>query len=80
MDMNTLETFLGWCLVVNIGVLLIWALAMLTGDWAMRLQTGVSKLDLGQVRALNFQLMGQFKLLIFIFNLAPWLALVIMGD
>lgn len=78
MDLQTLQTFLGWCLVLNYGILLGWAAATLSGDWVDRIHMRITGLDRDTVKALHFRLMGEFKLLVFVFNLAPWLALVIM--
>lgn len=79
MTMEILKTFLGWCLVINYGVLIFWAIVLMTGDWATRLHSGMLRVDEARVREMHYLLMGQYKLLIFIFNLAPWVALWLMA-
>ncbi len=37
-------------------------------------------IDESVVSATHFNLMGVFKMMVFVFVLAPWLALVIMGN
>ena len=81
MDLDTLQTFLGWCLVLNYAVLFIWyAIYQGANRWVVGLHARMFDLDEAVVRKDHFFLMGQFKMLVFVFVLAPWLALVIMGN
>ena len=76
MDAATLHSFFGWCTVINYGVLLFWWIAYVaSGGAVVRLHAGMFKLEEEKVRALHFQLMGAYKILIFIFCLAPWIAM-----
>lgn len=81
MDLDTLQTFLGWSLVINYGLLIIWFLIY---SGARNLVVGIHArmfhIDEAVVSATHFRLMGLFKMLIFVFVLTPWLALVIMGN
>lgn len=80
MDLDTLKTFLGWSLVLNYGVLVIWmGFLMVARDWVVGIHSRMFDLEAAQVRAYHFQLAGIYKMMIFVFNLAPWLALLIMG-
>ncbi len=80
MTIAELTEFLGWILVINIAVLLI-ASFMLTAMRGMLLQIhgkmlGLSEDDL--LRAYT-QYLAQYKIAVFVFNLAPYLALKLMG-
>lgn len=70
---------LGWCMVVNFGVLLIWIIARAVAPNLMyrtqRLVTSISQEDFDRTM---YTLMGQFKLAIILFNLAPYVALRIV--
>lgn len=80
MDLGQLQAFLGWCLVFNYGLLLLWFAGLqLTGDFVFRLHARMFDLEPSAVRAEHFHLMGQFKLIVMVFNLAPWLALIMLG-
>ncbi len=70
---------LGWCMVINFGLMLFWVLAI----WLMpnvvyrsqALFTSMSREDLDRTM---YRLIGQFKFAVIIFNLAPYLALRIV--
>lgn len=79
MDLNSLQSFLGWCIIINYAILLIWFAFLVTArDWLFGLHAGIFGVEKSVVQAEHFRLFGQFKLLIMIFNIAPWLALVIL--
>ena len=76
MNLEALQSFFGWCLVINYAVLLLWVLAYIAGGGAiMARQATLFRIDEDELRRLHCQLMGVFKILIMIFCLAPWLAL-----
>ncbi len=80
--MNSIETvreFLGWCSVINIGMLLL-STIMLTimRGWIIKIHakmTGVSEADLPRI---YLEFLGNYKMLIIILNLVPYIALRIM--
>ncbi len=80
MDIETLTTFLGWCTVLNLGFLTFGSILMMTmSDSMARLHCkmfGVSEADLPRI---YFQWMAQYKIAIFVLNLAPYVALKIMA-
>ncbi|MDX2503148.1 MAG: hypothetical protein QNL62_01535 [Gammaproteobacteria bacterium] len=81
--MNSIETvreFLGWCSVINVGMLLISTL-MLTvmRGWIVNIHasmTGVSKTELPRI---YLEFLGNYKMLIIVLNLVPYIALRIMA-
>lgn len=79
MDLAQIQTFLGWCIVINYALLLVWFAALLwTGSWVIGIHARIFGIEPATVRSEHFHLMGQFKLMIMIFNIAPWLALLLM--
>jgi hypothetical protein len=78
-SMETLAAFLGWCTLIN-SAMLFFASIMLA---AMR--PSISKIH-GRMFALEeadlsrayFQYLAQYKIMVFVFNLMPYLALRIM--
>ena len=80
--MNSLEAlkeFLGWCSVINIGILLASTamLGLMRGPIS-KIHTkmfGLSEVNLSSV---YFQYLGYYKILILVLNLVPYIALVIM--
>ena len=81
--MNSIETvreFLGWCSVINVGMLLISTL-MLTvmRGWIVNIHanmTGVSKAELPRI---YLEFLGNYKMLIIVLNLVPYIALRVMA-
>lgn len=79
MDLSELRTLLGWCIVINYALLLTWfVLLMGARDWLIGVQARIFELEPERVRRDQFHLFGQLKLLILVFNIAPWVALVIV--
>lgn len=82
-DMNTIEVireFLGWCSVINISVLVL-STIMLTimRSWIVSIHarmTGVDETDLPKI---YIEYLGNYKILIFVFNIVPYLALRLMA-
>lgn len=81
--MNSIESlteFMGWCSLINIGLLI------LTSVLILLLRRSISNIHgkmfgLGTSDVLNayFQYLAQYKIAIIVFNLAPYLALKLMA-
>lgn len=76
---DTLTTFLGWCSVINIAIFLF------TASILMTLRESISKIHskLFGLNSVNlpltyFQYLGNYKIAIFMFNVAPYIAMKIM--
>jgi hypothetical protein len=78
--MKFTAAFLGWCMVVNYGILLTWMIFLMSGRiWMYRVHNRWFNISDQEFGAAHYRLMGQFKLYIMIFNLAPYLALRIIA-
>ena len=71
-----IREFLGWCALLNIGVLLFSSLILvIAGPACKRIHSkmfGLSEADLSRA---YFQYLSQFKIAVIVFNLIPYLAL-----
>ena len=68
--------FLGWCSVINGGVLLLWWLSLtLAHDFIYRIHRQWFNLSMERFDAIHYALMGFFKLCIILFNIVPYVAL-----
>ena len=81
--MNTIEVireFLGWCSVINISILVL-STIMLTvlRSWIVSFHARTGGVDEVELPKIYFEYLGNYKILIFVFNLVPYLALRIMG-
>lgn len=80
MDIDTAREFLLWCLAINYGLLLLWMLAFVLGhDWMFRLHGRWFRLSREQFDLVHYAGMAALKLGVLLFNLAPWLALLIVA-
>jgi Family of unknown function (DUF6868) len=80
MTLETIRDALGWCSVINIGLLLFWWLWLMLGhDFIYRFHGKWFKLSEEKFDALHYSLIGIYKIGIFLFNLVPYFALRIVG-
>lgn len=80
MDITTITHVFGWMTLLNTG-LLIFATIMLwaMGGWAARIHGAMFVMAEIEVRSGYFDYLSRYKVLILVFNLAPYLALRIVG-
>lgn len=70
---------LAWCAVINIGLLLWWFLFFtLAHDWMYRFHSKWFNLPVDRFDAIHYAAMAAYKMGIWLFNLAPYLALRIV--
>jgi len=79
-SIETIREFLGWCSVINIGMLFI-STIMLTvmRSWVVKIHasmTGVSEAELPRI---YIEFLGNYKILIIVFNVVPYLSLMLMA-
>lgn len=79
MTMDQWTELLGWCLVINYGVLLASGLYLLVfREAGLRLHTRLFGLPESRIMEISFQYLAAYKLLLLVFNLTPWIALQII--
>lgn len=78
-SLETLAAFLGWCTLINMGMLILASLAMVSMRETMtKMHRSMFGLDDTDLARAYFQYLAQYKILVFVFNLMPYLALRIM--
>ncbi|MDP8217836.1 MAG: hypothetical protein P9M03_03820 [Candidatus Theseobacter exili] len=81
--MNSIETireFLGWCTLINIGLLILSSILIIAiRRTASRIHGKMFNLDEKYLSQAYFQYLGQYKIAIIVFNIVPYFALKIMG-
>jgi len=79
-SIETLREFLGWCSVINIGVLLLSStMVVLMRGWIIKLHARMTGMNEEELPVLYFQILGNYKMLIILLNIVPYIALRIMG-
>ncbi|PLX85573.1 MAG: hypothetical protein C0617_03495 [Desulfuromonas sp.] len=80
MDIPTLTRFFMWCSIINGGLLLFWsAMCLLTPDLVFRTQRVWFPIPRETFDVLIYSFLGLFKIVFLVFNLVPYLALLIVG-
>ncbi len=80
MDIDMLQSFLGWCSVINICILLYWACFLVFApDWTYRYSTRWINITQEQFNNIHFALIGGFKLVLLFFNVIPYFVLQIIA-
>ncbi len=78
----TVEIFskvLGWCAVINMGILLWWFLILLCAhDWVYRMHSKWFKIPKETFDTIHYAGIGIFKIAIFVFMIVPYFALKIV--
>ena len=73
---ENIRTLLGWCAVINCGVLLVWSLAFVFArGFIYRMHTRWFRISEERFDAIHYTMMGYYKLAVFLFNLVPYLVL-----
>jgi hypothetical protein len=80
MTIEIIRDALGWCSAINIGLLLFWWLwFVLAHDFMYRFHGKWFKLSVEKFDAINYALIGLFKIGVILFNIIPYFALRIVG-
>jgi len=80
MDIQTLTAFFMWCTILNFALLLLSSLICLcAGDWAYRIHSKWFSISRETFNVAIYSFLGLYKILIFVFNLIPYIALLIIG-
>ena len=79
-DLQWMTTFLGWCAVMNIGLLLFTAIwLMVFGGLTKGIHSTILGVDEGILDAIYIQFMGNMKIAVIVFSVVPYLALRVMA-
>lgn len=81
MNIHTLTQFFQWCTIINGTVLLLWiSVSLLAPDSVYRIQSKWYPIHRETFTVVFYSLIGMFKILFFVFNLVPYVALLIIGS
>lgn len=80
MTLELTREFLGWCVLINVGLLLYWSVMLLFArGFVYRMHTKFIPVDEERFNAIHYAGMAFYKIGIFVFLLVPWIVLHIMG-
>ena len=80
MTLCQLTSFFMWCSIINVAMLL-WAFLFLwlAREWVYRLQSRFFPMPKEQWIAMIFTILGVYKMLVILFAVVPWIALLIVA-
>ena len=80
MDIQTIRAFFMWCTIMN-GALLVlsFLICASAGDWIYRKHSKWFPISRESFNVAIYSFIGIFKILFFVFNVIPYVALVIVG-
>ncbi len=80
MQLELIRAFFGWCTIINGGLVLFsFLVCSLAGDWAYRMHSKWFPISREAFTQTIYCFIGAMKLIVLMFNLVPYLALVIVG-
>ena len=81
MDLQTLTEFLKWCTILNLGLLALWTVSFLLAlDLIYRLQRPWFSGSRETWDLVMYGFLAVFKIGVLIFNVVPYVALLIIGS
>ena len=79
MDIELLKSFLLWCSIINISLLSIWFLLFaMAKDFVYKTHTRWYNIPKEKFDSIHYSAMVYWKLSIYLFNIVPYIALVII--
>jgi len=80
MDIYSITAFFMWCTILNVALLLLSSLICLcAGDWAYRIHSKWFSISRETFNVAFYSFLGLYKIFIFVFNLIPYIALLIIA-
>ena len=80
MDIDSIRAFFMWCTILNFALLLLSSLFCLcAGDWAYRIHSKLFSISRETFNVVIYSFIALYKLLVFVFILIPYIALLIIA-
>ncbi len=80
MDIQTLTTFFMWCTIINGSLLVLWTtICILAPDLVYRTQSKWFPIPRETFNVVMYSSLGFFKIVFLVFNVVPYVALLIVG-
>ena len=77
---ENLRILLGWCSVINMMILLVWFLAFVFArNLVFKMHTRWFRISEERFDEIHYTMMGYYKLIVFVFNVIPYLAMRIVA-
>lgn len=78
MAIETLQSFLTWCIILNFGLMIIsFLIIVIAGDWAYRIHSMWIPLPRETFNVVLYSVMSVYKLMVFFFVVVPYVAILL---
>ena len=79
MDIDSIRAFFMWCTTLNVALLLFSSLICIyAGDWVYQMHSKWFTIPRDTFNVVLYSFIGLFKILFFMFNVIPYVALLIV--
>lgn len=79
MNIETLQSFLMWCTIINVSLMMFWTLCCTFAlDWVYRTQRMFFPISKDVFTIVMYSFLAIFKILVVVFNLVPFIAILII--
>jgi Family of unknown function (DUF6868) len=80
MDIQTLTTFFMWCTIIDGALLVFWSIICLFApNFMYRMHSKFFPIPRETFNVVIYSFLGLFKIIFIVFNVIPYVALLIMG-
>jgi len=80
MDIQMLTRFFMWCTILNGGLLIFsFLICAVSGDWVHQMHSKWFPMPRETFNVVIYSFLGLFKIVFLVFNVVPWVALLIIG-
>ena len=80
MDIQTLTTFFMWCTIINGGIFILWTIFFVFApDLVYRMQKKLFPIPRETYNVVIYSFLGLFKIVFLVFNVVPYVALLIIA-
>ena len=80
MDIIIVRNFFMWCTIVNVLLLILsFLICAFAGDWIYGNHSKWFKISREAFNITIYSFLGLYKILVLVFNIVPWIALIIVG-
>ncbi|NOQ31116.1 MAG: hypothetical protein GQ570_08350 [Helicobacteraceae bacterium] len=79
-NIEMLTEFFGWCSLINIGMLIFYSIVITVFlEMLLKIHMSLLKLDRKYLQEAYFKYLAQYKIVVIIFNIVPYIVLKIMS-
>lgn len=80
MTVEMIRAFFGWCTLLNWGIMIIYFMFITLGrSWTYRMHGKMFDIPPENFGKIHYQILGGYKVAVFVFNLVPYLVLRIIA-